>query len=231
MTDFLQAVRRFYASSIGKKILVALTGIALVLFLLGHLSGNLLMFAGPKAFNEYATFLHSKPALIWGARFGLLGAVVLHIVATIQLTIQNRLARPEEYRVDAVVRASRSSRVMIWSGLTVLCFVIYHLLHFTVGVGNDYRSNPKYFGADGHHNAYGMVVDGFSSGIVSAFYILSLCLLCSHLSHGFASAFQTLGFTTRRSRPLISALSWAVAGGLTLGFMSIPIAVLCGWVR
>jgi succinate dehydrogenase / fumarate reductase, cytochrome b subunit len=236
MKSLVTAVLAFYKSSIGKKIVVGATGVAMMLFLVGHLSGNMLMFAGAEAFNDYAHFLQSKKGLVWGARLGLLGAVGLHILATIHLSIQNRQARPAEYQVEAVNRASLSSRTMLWSGLTVLCFVIYHLLHYTVGFSNEFRKEggDYYFltkDGDTFHNAYKMVVDGFSCLPVTFFYLLSMILLASHLSHGFSSAFQTLGLTTRKSRPVLATLSWVFAIGICGGFCAVPLAVVFGLVK
>jgi succinate dehydrogenase / fumarate reductase, cytochrome b subunit len=206
--------------------------LAMVGFLVGHLSGNLLIYAGAKAFNDYAAFLHSKPTLIWAARLGLLATVAVHIVATIHLTAQNKAARPQEYREEATLRASRSSRLMILSGLTILAFVVYHILHFTTGTFNDYREpGGRYYLENGQHHAYQMVIDGFSQWGNVIFYAVAMGLLCSHLSHGFASVFQTLGITTKRSRSLIQATGWLLALGLFAGFISIPVSILAGWVK
>src|SRR5690606_34985859 len=135
MNALSRSLSAYWNSSIGKKIIVALTGLVLVLFLAGHLSGNLLVFVGREAFNEYAYFLHHMlhGAGVWIARIGLLVALVLHVAATIALTRQNKAAR-KQYEHQATVQASRSSRMMIWSGFTILAFVIYHLLHFTMRV-------------------------------------------------------------------------------------------------
>ncbi len=232
MNSLWQSILRFYASSIGKKILVALSGLALMGFLLGHLWGNLLVFKGPDAMNEYAALLHSHPGYLWVARLGLLGMVGLHIAATVQLTIMNRLARPEQYQSDATLRASRSSKIMILSGLTILAFVVYHLMHFTWGTFSGvYDPKGGYYLPDGHHNTYKMVVDGFKNGANTFFYLIAMALLTSHLSHGFASLFQTLGLTTKRSRPLIQVASWVFALALFAGFVSIPLAIFFKFVR
>lgn len=227
MTSSTCTLCRFWASSIGKKLVVALTGVVLVGFLAGHLSGNLLMFVGQSAFNEYAEFLHHllHGAGIWIARIVLLTCFVLHIVATIQLTTANRAAREKRYEKDATVQASRSSRIMIWSGLTILAFVIFHILHYTVQVDSTLA------GLADEGNPYGMVVLGFSNILVSLFYIIAISLLCSHLSHGVASIFQTLGLRTRKNAPLINGLAKVFAAVIWIGFISIPIAVLAGFVK
>jgi succinate dehydrogenase / fumarate reductase, cytochrome b subunit len=232
MLPIVQSLCRFYHSSIGKKILVAVTGLAMIGFLAGHLLGNLLIFAGPEAINTYAKKLHDLGPLLYVIRGGLLAIVVLHITATIQLVKMNRAARPQKYAVETVRQATKSSRIMIWSGLTILAFVIYHLAHFTWALGNEYR-NPaftRYWVEPGIHNVYNMVVDGFRVWYVSLFYIIALLLLTSHLGHGFASVFQTLGLATPRTRKPIAIAGQLFAWGWFLGNLSIPIAILCGLV-
>ncbi len=232
MKSLLQALGRFYASSIGKKIVVALSALALLGFLVGHLTGNLLVFKGPEALNDYAAKLRDLGPLLWLARFGLLGAVAAHIVATLHLAAQNKAARPEEYRSEATIQATRSSLIMVWSGLTILAFVIYHLMHFTWGtLNNFYDPDGPYALPEGRHNVYKMVVDGFSFWGNSLFYLIALGLLCSHLSHGVTSLFQTLGVTTPRNRPLFKVLGRVFALAMFIGFSSIPVAVLAGFVK
>ena len=232
MPPIVQSLVRFYHSSIGKKLLVAITGLAMIGFLVGHLLGNLLIFGGPEAINNYAKKLHDLGPLLYVIRGGLLAIVVVHITATVQLVRMNRAARPQKYAVDTVRQASKSSRIMIWSGLTILAFIIYHLAHYTWALGNDYR-NPafaRYWVEPGIHNVYNMVVDGFRVWYVSLFYIIALLLLTSHLSHGFASVFQTLGLSTPRTRRPIEVGGQLFAWGWFLGNLSIPLAVLFGLV-
>ncbi len=223
-----------WKSSIGKKLIVALTGIVLVLYLAGHMTGNLLIFMGREPFNDYAEFLHgvAHGAGIWVARAALLVALVLHVTATIALVRQNRAARvPYEY--DNTIQASKSSRIMIWSGLTILAFLIYHLMHFTIHVGNTYGTyiDQAHFINAGavRPDAWRMVIDGFSVWYVSAFYILAMTLLCSHLGHGVASIFQTLGLNSKKARPLLETISWGYAIIIWLGFVAVPVAVLFGF--
>ena len=231
MNALTRAVLSFWESSIGKKILVAGTGIALLLFLPGHLIGNLLLFAGKDAINEYALWLHNlgHGAGVWVARLGLLGALGVHILLTVQLTMRNRAVR-QKYSYPATAKASRSSRMMIWSGLTILAFVIYHISHFTVRIGNDYNGTAYLTSLPGHegdvHNVHQMIIDGFSHIGNTVFYMIAVTLLCSHLSHGFASVFQTLGLRSRKNEVLIMRAGWAYALLLWLGFLSIPTAIL-----
>lgn len=217
----------FWNSSIGKKFVVAITGLILVGFLAGHLTGNLLMYVGAEAFNEYAEFLHHMlhGAGVWIARIVLLTSLVLHVVATIQLTVANRASREKRYERDDTVKASKASRIMIWSGLTILAFVIFHILHYTVRVDSELAA----LGDSG--NAYQMVIVGFQSIPVSLFYIIAITLLCNHLSHGFSSIFQTLGLRTRKNEALIDGVAKAYTAFIWVGFVSIPVAILAGLIH
>jgi succinate dehydrogenase / fumarate reductase cytochrome b subunit len=162
MSSIFDPITRFYASSVGKKLLVAVTGLILFGFIIGHMAGNLLIFAGKDAINEYGHMLHTMGhgGLVWVARFGLLAAVAVHIVATVQLTIQNRAARDQAYGKVATRVATPASRIMIYSGLTVLAFLIYHLLHFTVRAGNEYDSYRAMLNGVEVHDVYRMVIAG-----------------------------------------------------------------------
>ena len=236
MNALTRTASAYWRSSIGKKLVVAITGLAMVLFLAGHLTGNLLMYAGRDAFNEYAEFLKNAGhgALIWVARIGLLVVVVLHVWATILLTRENKKARKNEYECKTVIQTTKSARLMIWSGLTILAFIIFHLLHFTVRIfRNDVDLvdplDPERF------DAYGMVIRGFEAGflnfIVVLFYIIAMTCLCSHLSHGVGSIFQTLGLRSKKSAGLIKTISCGYAVVIWLGFISIPIAIFLGFVK
>ncbi|MDG1072369.1 MAG: succinate dehydrogenase cytochrome b subunit [Akkermansiaceae bacterium] len=209
----------FAKSSIGRKLIVALTGLALVLFLAGHLSGNLLIFAGRDAFNEYAHFLHTflHGMGVWIARIGLLACFALHLVFTVLLTKENKAARTA-YAREATVQAPKSSLIMIWSGLTILAFVVYHILHFTIRIDSELAELGK-------NDPWEMVILGFQDSIVVLFYIIAMTLLCSHLSHGVASIFQTLGLRTKKTASAIKFVSQAYAIIIYVGFLSIPIAI------
>jgi succinate dehydrogenase / fumarate reductase, cytochrome b subunit len=219
---------KFWHSSIGKKIIVAVTGAFLVVFLLGHLSGNLLMYVGAEAFNDYAKFLHNMlhGAGVWLARIVLLTCIVLHVAATISLVRANKIAKGQNYEKQETNVASSSSRIMIWSGLTILAFVIFHILHYTTRSTSD---RLKELGDSG--NAYQMVIEGFKSIPVSLFYIIAITLLCSHLSHGVASIFQTLGLRTRGNAALIDTLAKGYTAVIWVGFVSIPVAALTGLIK
>jgi succinate dehydrogenase / fumarate reductase, cytochrome b subunit len=230
MNVLTRCLATYWSSSIGKKLVVALTGLFLLLFLAGHLIGNLALFMGPEAFNSYAYFLHhmAHGAGIWAFRIVMLVMLAAHIIATIQLTRQNRAARMA-YEHPATIQASTSSRYMILTGLTILAFFIYHILHFTVRAGNEYNNPALYtYLLDGKevHNAWKMVIDGFSVWYVSAFYIVAMTFLASHLVHGFQSVFQTLGLRAKKSAATLQQLSIAYAAFIWIGFVSIPVAIL-----
>ena len=224
----LPIIGRVWDSTIGKKLLVALTGLILVLFLVGHLTGNLLIFLGEKSFNDYAALLHglAHGAGIWIARLGLLAAVVIHIAATISLTRRNKAAR-RAYENESTIQAKKSSLVMIWTGLTILAFIIYHLIHFTFrptfpAEDYVYRSELK----EVQFNAYRMVIDGFQNWVVVLFYVIAISMLCSHLSHGVQAMFQTLGLRSKKSAGMLDKFSYGFAAVIWLGFISIPVSIL-----
>lgn len=230
MNALTRSAAAYWNSSIGKKLVVAVTGLAMVLFLAGHLTGNLLIYAGKEAFDEYAKFLHEAGhgALIWVARIGLIVVLVLHVWATILLTRENKAARKEEYACKATIQATKSSRIMIWSGLTVLAFIVFHILHFTVRTNSHLAEIAK-------ESPYEMVIAGFSGGflqvLVVLFYVIAMTLLCSHISHGVASMFQTLGWRSKKSASLIQRISLGYAAVIWIGFVSIPVAILLGFVK
>ena len=216
----------WYLSSIGSKLVMAATGVLLFGFLVGHLTGNLLMFAGPDAMNTYAHWLKEKGGLLWGARLGLFIVFTVHIASAIRVNRQNRAARSKAYAVSNYVATTYAARTILVSGLIVLAFVIYHLLHYTLGV-----TNPEYFrmfDVKGRPDVYGMVVSGFSSRTVTGAYIVAMLMLASHLSHGLTSLFQTFGLHGPKFKPFASKLGPVVAILMFIGFVSIPLAVMSG---
>jgi len=233
MSSLISALPTFYHSSIGKKFLVALTGGFLVLFVLGHMIGNLLIFKGPDAINEYGHMLQSAGhgMLVWVARLFIFGAIGVHAWATISLTRANRLARVDRYARHTPQASTVSSRTMIFSGLTILAFFIYHILHFTVHAGNDYGSYMTTVDGVPVHDVYRMVIAGFSWLPASVFYVIAMTLLCSHLSHGVSSMFQTLGLNTEKTAPFYKTVGRAYALVILVGNCSIPIAVYFHFVR
>lgn len=220
----------FYRSSIGRKVIVAVTGIILLLFVIGHLLGNLQIFLGPEWINGYSQHLRDLGPLLWAVRVFLLIAVVLHIYFTILLAIENKRARPKGYIKKENVKATLASRTMVLSGLIVLVFIIFHLAHFTVRV-----TDPRFalLKADplNRYDVYSMMVYGFQNYFVSGFYVLGLFLLALHLSHGSSSFFQTLGFNNQKLTPRLALGGRIFAWLLFAGYTAIPVAVLLGFIR
>lgn len=210
---------------------MAVTGLALVGFVVGHLLGNLQIFLGPDTLNAYGALLHSNVELLWGARIGLLVCIFLHICMAISLSSENRAARPVGYAVNNPPEASFSSKTMLISGLIILCFIVYHLLHFTAqyewvnGTGQNFQ---ELVDEKGRHDVYSMVIVGFRNPFVSLFYLLGVGLLCLHLSHGVSAMFQSLGLKTTAWEPVITKASDVIAVLLLFGYASIPLAVMFG---
>ena len=214
-------------SSIGKKTIVAATGILLVFFVLGHLLGNMTVFLGPDVLNAYAQKLHDLGPALWVIRIGLLGILVGHIYFTMLLWKENQRANPKKYIASDPIKTTVFARTMRLSGLVVLSFVIFHLAHFTVRVVDpSYQVMRTQLNGQEVHNVYAMMVKGFSNGPVVAIYVIGLFLLTFHLSHGLASLFQTLGITNRRIRSNYELAGRAIAWLLFVGYVSIPISVL-----
>lgn len=214
----------FWQSTNGKKAVMAVTGAILFLFVIGHLLGNLQIFEGPERLNAYGHFLKNLGELLWIVRIGLLAAVGLHILATVQLWSRNRKARPVGYSLKKSVNSSYADRTMYWSGPIVLAFVIFHLLQFTAGY---IHPESKFIEGDVYHN----VVAGFRVWWVSAWYIFSMILLGFHLRHGLWSMFQSVGLNHPRHTPVLQRAALWIAILITLGYISIPVSVLAGWVR
>jgi len=207
---------------------MAITGIIAFGYLLGHMGGNLLVFLGQGAINGYAESLHAIPAALWAVRIILILAIVIHIWIGIKLAAENSSARPVAYTKKTFVKASLASRTMWLSGLTILAFLIYHLLHFTVRV-----TSPEFqtlVDSLGRPDVYSMVVRGFSNYALSAFYIIAVFLTCFHLSHGISSMFQSLGINNPRLQRKLDIGAMSFSAILFLGFSSVPVAVMLGYV-
>src|SRR2546421_5320285 len=220
----------FCHSSVCRKMIVAVTGVILIVFVIGHLLGNLQIFLGPEWINAYSQHLRDLGPLLWLIRVFLLVSVVLHIYFTILLAIENRRARPESYRDRNYVKASWASRHMVISGLVVFAFIIFHLFHFTAR-----KFNPQFplLKVDplNRYDVYSMMVYGFQNVYVSIFYIIGLFLLTLHLTHGSSSFFQSLGLNNQRLTPKFAVGGRIFAWLLFIGYTSIPLAILLGFVR
>jgi len=225
----MNVVSRVFGSTIGKKLIVGITGAGLFAFVLQHMLGHLQMFVGWEAYNNYAETMQSLGALKWGVRGILLLGVILHIWGTVTLTVKNRGARRERYAMDKVTGASLASRTMIISGLILFGFIIYHLLQFTFGV-----TDPEVFSLKdpmGQHDVYAGMVIAFRNPLISGFYILSMGILCMHLSHGVASFFRSLGLMDNRYRKLEEQFALVASIIVFLGFVSVPVAILASVIR
>ena len=218
----LMRVARFYESTIGKKAVMALTGLVLFGFLIAHMLGNLQIFLGPAVMNHYAETLHGNPALLWTVRTVLLISVVLHIWSSVQLSLLKKDARPIAYVKYKPLQSSWASRTMMLSGPIIAAFVLFHLLHLTTGT-----IHPQFVPL----HAYENLVNGFLIVPFALVYIAVMVFIGFHLSHGAWSMFQSVGFSHPRYTPVIRRLAAVVAWVLIAGFISVPVAVLAGLVR
>lgn len=224
MNDIITTACKFVTSSIGRKILVALTGACLLLFLVGHLAGNMTIYGGdganpadPSWINAYATGLHTMPAwLLWAIRLGLLAVLLIHVVLTLVLKYENYNARTH-YQKEGTLKATLSSRTMVITGCMIFCFLVFHLWQLT------FNGDPA--------NCYEHIIAAFTNPWCSLFYIVAICCLFMHVRHGVQSVMQTLGLSTRKVRPLYNII--AVIFGIIVcgGFITIPVAVLTGYLQ
>lgn len=209
----------FYESTLGKKVLMAITGIILFLYLVGHMLGNLQIFLDPAQIDKYAQFLHASAAFLWSVRLILLFCLGVHIFAAFQVWWRSRTARPVKYKVFNPPGVDYAAKTMVWSGPIIAAFVVYHLLHLTVG-----SIHPDYV----HLGAYNNVIKGFQQTPVAIAYVIALLLLGFHLYHGLWSLFQTMGADHARyrmwRRPLAVLLTVIIIGG----FIAVPVSVMTG---
>ncbi|MEI7684608.1 MAG: succinate dehydrogenase cytochrome b subunit [Planctomycetota bacterium] len=219
-------------STIGSKVIVALTGSMLLGFVVAHMLGNLQIFQGADKLNEYALFLKKTGPLLWVARIGLLAVLLTHMLVSLSLKKRSVDARPIGYAHENTIQATFASLTMVQTGLLIFLFILYHLAHFTLGWtqtagGENFLAMHD---EQGRHNVYGMIIAGFSSTPISLIYIAAQAVLFIHLSHGVSSVFQTLGLNTPRTAGLFRWLGYAVAGVIFVGNCSIVVAVWRGWI-
>jgi succinate dehydrogenase / fumarate reductase cytochrome b subunit len=222
-----------YASSIGKKLIMALTGLIIFGFAVGHMSGNLLIFLGPDVFNGYAAALKGNLPLLWVTRLTLLAAFPLHIFSAIQLKRLNAAARPSNYGEWQPQASTRSSRTMIYGGVVLLFFIVYHILHFTLHI-----QQPEFaaltYNLDGEqvHGAFEMVLMGFAPTGMGIFhvvlYLAAMVALCLHIYHGVWSAMQSLGLNHPKYNDLRKRVAAAFAFVLLIGFSAGPLLTIAG---
>lgn len=213
----------FYGSSVGKKILMAVTGIILFGFVFVHMAGNLQFFIGAEELDRYSRFLHSVPEILWLVRLAVIFSFAVHIVAAIQVWWQSRKARPIKYRVRRHIATNVASRTMIWTGPLVLLFVVYHLLHLTYGT-----LFPELF-QDGQ--VYHNIIVTFRLWPVALVYIIANLALGVHLYHGLWSLTQTLGWTHPRFEKCRRVVGAVLGIGVAAANISIPVSILAGWIH
>ena len=219
----MNRVAALWHTSVGKKAVMAVTGIILVAYLITHVLANLLVFQGPEQINSYSRFLHGTGGALWAARLVLLAALVLHVVAAVQLTARRRAARPVGYAGGRDAQVSTfASRSIRWGGVLILVFLIYHILHFTLGT-----AHTAFVEGDPYHN----VATGFARPLVVMFYELAMGAVGLHLYHGIWSSGRSLGLSAPSPRPLRRQLALALAVIVWAGFAVIPVAVYAGVIR
>jgi succinate dehydrogenase / fumarate reductase, cytochrome b subunit len=241
----MNLVGSFFGSSIGRKILMAVTGLVLIAFVVGHLVGNLQIFQDPDHINGYAHFLRDLGWLLWAARIGLIVAVAVHIWAATVLTLENNKARGGAYGFKHTIQATLASRTMRWTGYIVLIFVLYHLAHFTWGAAQTttFKDNLPAYTMQHEYRVAGfpvvatgtkvpdvhtMMILGFQHPLVSVFYIVAVGLLSFHLLHGIDSMFQTLGLRTSKWSGALRTIAVVFCLAYFAGNLAIPAAVLAG---
>jgi succinate dehydrogenase / fumarate reductase cytochrome b subunit len=217
-------LRTFYGSMVGKKAVMALTGLIWVGFVILHSLGNLLVFRGSAAINSYSHFLKSTGELLWALRALLFLAVVLHVIAAIQLTRQSRAARPIGYTKRETQVATIASRTMRWGGALLLIFIVVHILHFTTG-------NIRPAGVFSTEDVYANVVTSFRIWWVALFYVVAMIALGLHLFHGAWSSVRSIGVSPASPQPLHRKLSLVIAVFVWAAFTAVPVAVFSGIVR
>jgi succinate dehydrogenase / fumarate reductase cytochrome b subunit len=217
-------LRGFYASMVGKKVVMGVTGLIGIGFVILHSLGNLLVFRGPAAINSYSHFLKSTGELLWALRVVLIVAVILHVIAAVQLTRQSRAARPVGYKKHEAQAATIASRTMRWGGALLLVFIVLHILHFTTGT-----IRPA--GVFSHEDVYANVVTSFRLWWVALFYVVAMIALGFHLFHGAWSSVRSIGVSPPSPTPLHHRISLAIAILVWAAFTAIPVAVFSGMVR
>ena len=219
----MNRLRALWDSSVGKKAVMAVTGLVMVAYLITHVLANLLVFQGPQRINAYSRFLHGTGGALWAARVVLFIALVLHIVAAVQLTLRRRAARPVPYASGRESQVSTiASRTIRWGGALILVFLVYHILHFTLGT-----VHGAFVEGDPYHN----VATGFGNPLVVVFYEVAMAAVGLHLYHGIWSSGRSLGVSAPSPHPLRRQLALALAVLVWGGFTVIPLAVYTGMIR
>jgi succinate dehydrogenase / fumarate reductase cytochrome b subunit len=229
----MSLIRNFYASTVGKKVVMAVSGLVLVLFVLGHMAGNLKIFAGidpatgDYKIDDYGRFLRSMGSemlghsgVLWIVRVVLLACVVIHAISGIQLARLNRAAKPVGYKTKSYRSANAASLTMIYGGLFLIVFIVFHILHFTTG--------NLHFDGFVEGEVYANVWSAFQNVLTAGFYVVSMALLGLHLYHGTWSMFQTLGVDTPRWNQGLRTMAKFIAVALFIGFSAVPVGIAAG---
>lgn len=218
---------RLLSDSVGRKVVMAVTGLLMVLFVIGHLLGNLQIFVGPDGINSYAQRLHELVPVVWGTRVVMGVSVLLHVYLGITVTMENASAKPDKYAVATSLRATTMSKTMIWTGAIIGLFVLYHLAQFTLHLTPDVLVQM-----DGDRtDVFAMVVNSLGKLGIAALYVVAVIALFLHLGHGIQSAFQTLGLSNAFLLPRYGTAGKVASGLFLLGFGSIPVAIAFGLLR
>ncbi|MBP2673884.1 MAG: succinate dehydrogenase (or fumarate reductase) cytochrome b subunit, b558 family [Deltaproteobacteria bacterium] len=214
-----------FMNSVFRKALMTLTGIVMLWFLTAHMLGNTLILHGPGDINAYSSGLHILPTFLLGVRLALLVILLLHVFLGVMLTLENWKANPQKYAVKRMVKATFSGETMIWSGLLILSFLVYHLLHFTFRVvpGVAEATDPQ-----GRFDVFNMVVKALRSGTIALVYLAAMGVLFLHLSHGVQSIYQTIGMNNEKAMPWVVVIGKAVAVFFLVGYGVIPVLILAG---
>lgn len=225
---------QWYKSSLGKKFIMAVTGLMMVLFVIAHMFGNFTIFGGADGINAYAAHLRAIPPLLWIFRAVMLAAFVVHIWMGISLYLENKAARPVEYAMKKNQRTSFSARTMVWTGVLLGVFVVYHLLHFTthVAISPDIAAGVgANFDPLERPDVFKMVVLSFNQALVAVVYLAAMIILLLHLAHGIQSFFQSLGASNDQTLPVLEKVGRGVAFVLMLGFVLVPLSIFFGAIK
>lgn len=215
-------------NTVGRKVLMAITGQLMVFFVIIHMLGNSSIFLGPNGINAYAEHLHSLGFLVWIFRAIMATLLVIHVVLGIQISLENRAACPTDYAVYNKLSTTFAGKTMLYSGLLLLVFIIFHLLHFTVRIIPGLALGVD---AQGRFDVYSMIVSSFRHGLITAIYVAAMMVLFFHLSHGIQSFFQTMGWSDEKTRPVYMKAGIATAVVLFLGYVAIPLSIISGFLK
>ncbi len=214
-----------FANAVGRKVLMGATGLFMLLFVLAHLLGNSSIFAGREALNGYAEHLHALGPLVWIARIVMGTMLAVHLFFGIILTMENSDANPEKYAVNKMLKATFYSQTMIWTGLLILGFLVFHLAQFTLRITPDITAEAA---ANKPGDVFSMVVNSFRYFAIAGVYVGAMVALFCHLNHGIQSIFQSLGLSNKCTQPKVTSFGKVLATLLLLGYCAIPVAIITG---